>query len=191
MGFGAQNSNDNSAIFTFSSGENTYLFTGDASHKNSSGSTAGYCGELAFINSLTIEDKQALSKITVYLAGHHGSDNSSSADLFKVINPEFIVVSVSKDNEYGHPSMDMLERAKKSTNLKSDFLVCTDDYGTIVFSEFNGKLCYASYKTDERNERMISYELLASIIYVAIVVIVFCIRPRKKAETKIIDTAQK
>lgn len=191
MGFGAQNSNDNSAIFTFSSGENTYLFTGDASYKNSSGSTAGYCGELAFINSLTIEDKQALSKITVYLAGHHGSDNSSSADLFKVINPEFIVVSVAKDNEYGHPSMDMLERAKKSTNLKSDFLVCTDDYGTIVFSEFNGKLCYASYKIDERNERMISYELLASIIYVAIVVIIFCIRPRKKAETKIIDTAQK
>ena len=191
MGFGAQNSNDNSAVFTFTSGENTYLFTGDASCKNSSGSTAATCGELAFVNSLTVEDKEALKKVTVYLAGHHGSNNSSSADLFKVINPEFVVVSVAKENDYGHPSMDVIERAKKTTNLKSDFLVCTDDYGTIVFGEFEGKLCYASYKVDARNDRMISYELLATIIYFVIVVVMFCIRPRKKAETKIIDTAKK
>ena len=191
MGFGVQNSNDNSAIFTFSSGNDTYLFTGDATCKNSSGETSLTCGELAFVDSLTIEDKEELSKVTVYLAGHHGSDSSSSAELFKVINPEFIVISVAEENEYGHPSMDMIERATKTKNLKPDFLVCTDDYGNIVFGEFDGGLCYASYKVDGRNDRMISYELFATILYVAVVIVIFCVKPRKKAETKVIDTAEK
>lgn len=191
VGFGANNSNDNSAIFTFTYGEDSYLFTGDASYKDSSGDVQSSSGEMMFLNSLTVVEKQELSKVKVYLAGHHGSDNSSSAELFKIINPEFVVISVAKSNDYDHPSKDMLERVAKSKNLEVDFLVCTDDFGTLVFSTVDGDVCYASYKVDNRNDRMISYELFATIIFIAIVVVIFCIRPCKKPETKIIDTTEK
>lgn len=47
----------------------------------------------------------------VYLASHHGSDGSSSAEFLEAVSPEAVVISVGKDNQYGHPSARVLDDA--------------------------------------------------------------------------------
>jgi beta-lactamase superfamily II metal-dependent hydrolase len=42
--------------------------------------------------------------------GHHGSKNGSSAAFLEKVSPEYAVISVSKDNNYGHPTKDALTR---------------------------------------------------------------------------------
>ena len=187
MGFGVNSSNDNSAIFTFTCGTQSYLFTGDASFDTETSSGA----ELVFVRSLTVEEKQKLANVTVYLAGHHGASTSSSSALLKLINPKFVVVSVGEGNDYGHPHKDALDRISNTSNLEPDFLICTSTYGSVVFAEFNGRLFYASYKIDKHNEKVISYELCATIIYVCVVIVVFSVKPKKSAEGNFIDTKEK
>ena len=41
---------------------------------------------------------------------HHGSKTSTSNELFKMIDPKVALISVGKDNYYGHPSLDVIER---------------------------------------------------------------------------------
>lgn len=67
--------------------------------------------------------------ITVYKAGHHGSKTSSSELLLSYIQPEYTVISAGKDNRYGHPNSETLERLQKY----SDTILSTIDRGTISF----------------------------------------------------------
>jgi competence protein ComEC len=63
----------------------------------------------------------------VFKAGHHGSKGSSSAELLAAIRPSIITISVGADNNFGHPSPQMLQRAADigATVLR------TDELGTI------------------------------------------------------------
>lgn len=72
----------------------------------------------------------SLSKnITVYKAGHHGSNTSSGETLLTYIKPEYSIISAGKDNRYGHPSGEALERLKKY----SKEIISTIDHGNITF----------------------------------------------------------
>ena len=44
------------------------------------------------------------------IAGHHGSDNSTSRMLLEEISPEICVISVGEHNRYGHPGEETLHR---------------------------------------------------------------------------------
>jgi competence protein ComEC len=44
---------------------------------------------------------------------HHGSKTSSSEDFLKEVSPEIAVISVGKDNSYGHPTQEVLENLNK------------------------------------------------------------------------------
>lgn len=46
----------------------------------------------------------------IYVAAHHGSRYSSSEEFLKNIKPENIIISCGKDNSYGHPHDEALER---------------------------------------------------------------------------------
>ena len=46
----------------------------------------------------------------VYVAAHHGSRYSSSEEFLTNIKPENIIISCGKDNSYGHPHDETLER---------------------------------------------------------------------------------
>jgi competence protein ComEC len=39
---------------------------------------------------------------------HHGSENALNEGLYKRRNPKYAVVSVGKDNMYGHPHAELL-----------------------------------------------------------------------------------
>ena len=51
-----------------------------------------------------------LSQVEVLVAGHHGSDTSTSQALLDAIRPELALISVGKDNSYGHPALEVLDR---------------------------------------------------------------------------------
>jgi competence protein ComEC len=68
-------------------------------------------------------------QVTIYKAGHHGSKYSSGEQLLSYIRPEYAVVSAGKNNKYGHPNNETLERLKKYAHQT----ISTIESGTISF----------------------------------------------------------
>ena len=61
------------------------------------------------------EELQALhiNKVTVFKAAHHGSRNATSMELLEQLQPELTVISCGRDNRYGHPHEELIERLQK------------------------------------------------------------------------------
>lgn len=67
----------------------------------------------------------------VLKAAHHGSNNSNSWDFLKFYSPKEIVISAGKDNKYGHPSPEVLKRAK-ALNIKIENLINSKSYEILI-----------------------------------------------------------
>lgn len=67
--------------------------------------------------------------ITVLKVGHHGSKTSSSDAFINYLKPSYSILSVGKDNRYGHPATSTVEILKEY----SDNVMSTIDYGSITF----------------------------------------------------------
>ena len=48
----------------------------------------------------------------------HGSKTSSGKEFINEINPKYSVISVGKNNRYGHPNKEVLENLKKSKRIR-------------------------------------------------------------------------
>lgn len=70
-----------------------------------------------------------LPKLDLLVVGHHGSQSSTSFELLSQTQPAGAVISVGKDNYYGLPDREVLERLK----LFGVRIWRTDKHGTIVF----------------------------------------------------------
>ena len=66
-------------------------------------------------------------KATVLKVPHHGSKTSSTQEFLNAVNPRVALIGVGKNNTFGHPNSDVLERLKKS-GIK---LFRTDEDGEI------------------------------------------------------------
>ncbi len=49
----------------------------------------------------------------VLKVGHHGSRTSTASDFLFAVSPEFAVIQAGKDNRYGHPHKETIERLEK------------------------------------------------------------------------------
>ena len=87
MTLAAINENNSSIILRIEYGSTSFLFTGDA--------------EIDEERSV-VESQQVLQS-TLLKVGHHGSYTSTSEEFLKAVNPEFAVISVGANNDYGHP----------------------------------------------------------------------------------------
>ncbi len=67
-----------------------------------------------------ILSKYNLSNINILKVGHHGSNTSSSKQFINKVNPIYSVISVGKNNWYGHPNEEVLEILKNSTIYRTD-----------------------------------------------------------------------
>ena len=104
-----ENTNDYSAVVKVVYGDTSYLFTGDAEE---------------FSENLITDDVNA----DVLKVGHHGSSTSTSTEFLKKVSPSSAVISCGKDNSYGHPHSETLQKlADMGTAVYR-----TDELGTIV-----------------------------------------------------------
>ena len=78
--------------------------------------------------------KYNLSNIDVLKVGHHGSKTSSSRTFIDEINPKYSIISVGKNNRYGHPNKEVLN------TLEDSKIYRTDQDGSIIFKIKNNKL---------------------------------------------------
>ncbi len=77
-------------------------------------------------------------KADVLKVGHHGSDSSSSLDFLTLVQPQYAVISVGKDNDYGHPhgaTLNALQEvgAKVFRTDRDGTILCTTDGEKIIF----------------------------------------------------------
>ena len=78
--------------------------------------------------------KYNLENIDVLKVGHHGSKTSSGEMFIDEINPEYSIISVGKNNRYGHPNDSILD------NLEESKIYRTDQDGSIMFKIKKNKL---------------------------------------------------
>ena len=112
------NENDNSSVIYFNYFNYKFLFMGDA----------GIMREKAIL------DIYKLDNIDFLKIGHHGSKTSSSKEFIDKINPNYSIISVGKNNRYGHPNKEV------SNNLSNSKIYRTDQDGSIMFKIKNNKL---------------------------------------------------
>ena len=105
------NENDNSNVIYTELDGYKFMFMGDA----------GVEKEKDILN------KYNISGIDVLKIGHHGSKTSSSKEFINEINPNYSIISVGKNNRYGHPNKEVLN------NLSDSKIYRTDQDGSIMF----------------------------------------------------------
>ena len=72
-----------------------------------------------------IIEKYNLKNIDVLKVGHHGSKTSTDESFINELTPKYSIISVGKNNKFGHPNIETLNTLKKSKILR------TDELGTI------------------------------------------------------------
>ena len=93
-----------------------------------------FMGDAGVDKEKDILDKYNISNIDVLKVGHHGSKTSSSENFINDMNPEYSIISVGKNNRYGHPNKETLY------NLDNSKIYRTDEGGSIMFRINNKKL---------------------------------------------------
>ncbi len=73
-------------------------------------------------------EEYSIPDIEVLVAGHHGADTSTGLELLHFTKPEVAVISVGKDNLYGHPHSATIKRLSNMGCL----IRRTDREGTII-----------------------------------------------------------
>lgn len=98
------NENDNSNVVYFNYNNIKFLFMGDAGINREK----------------DILKKYSLEKIDFLKVGHHGSNTSSGEEFINNINPKYSLISVGKNNRYGHPKDSVLNTLNDSKIYRTD-----------------------------------------------------------------------
>ena len=101
-----------------------------------------FTGDISSETEAILIEEGLLSPVWLYKAAHHGSKHSNSSDLLEVITPENAVVSCSKTNVYGHPSMDTIERLLDS----GADIYYTMDVGQVTLQYKKGQIVIYEFK---------------------------------------------
>jgi len=107
-----ESKNNESIVLKATYGEKSFIFTGDAEE---------------------LSEKEILAKgynisADLLKIAHHGSNSSTSDNFLNAVNPKYAVISVGKNNDYGHPKENIMGKLKKR-NIP---VYRTDESGTII-----------------------------------------------------------
>ncbi len=94
--------NQASLVFTVNINGYTFLYTGDTTIEV----------EEVLINKSNV-------KADVLKVPHHGSDTSSSIEFVTAVNPKYSIFSYGKDNSYGLPNKEVMNRYTMSINYET------------------------------------------------------------------------
>lgn len=98
------NENDNSNVIFTKLNNYKFLFMGDAGVEKEK----------------DILKKYNLKNIDFLKVGHHGSNTSSSKHFINQIEPKYSLISVGKNNRYGHPKEEVLNNLEQSKIYRTD-----------------------------------------------------------------------
>jgi competence protein ComEC len=107
--------NSSSLVLKMSFGQIDFLLTGD--------SPISVEKELAKAGTVPPLASEVLQ------VGHHGSKSSTSEEFLQAVSPKIAVIQVGRDNRYGHPNAEVLERLVKY-GIR---VMRTDEAGDIKF----------------------------------------------------------
>lgn len=105
--------NDDSLVLHLAYGRSSVLLEGDAEAPS----------ERAMLAS------GLLTPVTLLKVGHHGSKTSSTPEFLAAITPQDAVVSVGRDNTFGHPRTEVIQRFADADT----WLFRTDEFGLTTF----------------------------------------------------------
>jgi len=111
----AKDNNSNSIVSKLIFGENSFLLTGDIPDSEENN-----------LNDI---------KTKVLKVSHHGSKNSTTENFLEKVKAEKAIISAGKNNRYGHPAEEVLERLN-NFNIE---VLRTDEWGDINFVCQNSK----------------------------------------------------
>ena len=115
--------NDNSLVLYFKIANYSFLYMGDASKKVEEDILKNYDIQTFFLK-----------------VGHHGSNTSSSKDFIDKIKNKYAIISVGKNNSYGHPNIETLK------NLSNSKVYRTDDDGSVAIKINKNNYFLKTYK---------------------------------------------
>lgn len=118
--------NDASIVLRIDFGDNSFLFTGDATSE---------------------VEKKLINKnidVDVYKVAHHGSRYSNSKTFLNKVSPKYAIISCGKDNSYGHPHNEVI----KKLNDNNIEIYRTDEKGTILITSDGKNINIKNFNTN-------------------------------------------
>ncbi len=93
--------NNNSMVAKLNYNQFSMLFTGDIE---------------AIAEKQMLQEKKTKAdlKATILKVAHHGSKSSSTKEFLEAVAPEFALIGVGKNNTFGHPNNEVLERLEQT-----------------------------------------------------------------------------
>lgn len=122
-GTNVEDNNKTSIVVKLVYGDTSFLLMGDATVEVEA--------------SLLVQSVFSLAA-DVLKVGHHGSKDSTSLEFVKLVKPEYAVISVGKDNRFGHPS----RRVTKNLDEVGAVILRTDEVGDVLFRSDGTKVTY-------------------------------------------------
>ncbi|MDO5725418.1 MAG: DNA internalization-related competence protein ComEC/Rec2 [Tissierellia bacterium] len=141
--------NDRSMVILMSFGNRKALFTGDIS------------------KTVEYEILEELPEVDIFNTPHHGSASSTSDEILDKTKPKYAIISVGRNNSYGHPAGEVLDRLK----YRKIEILRTDTDGAIRF-QLNDDLDYITAQgKGQFNYRELFSKIIESCFYMPIVIL--------------------
>lgn len=98
-----------------------------------------FMGDASINTEKDIMNNYDIGDVFILKVGHHGSKTSSSEEFINIVNPKYSIISVGKNNKFGHPNKEVLD------NLSNSKIYRTDIDGSIMFKIKKDKLRIETY----------------------------------------------
>ncbi len=104
--------NNNAMVMKLRYGKFSMLFTGDIEEVAEE--------KILDFYKEKIENGEAILKSDVLKVAHHGSKTSTTQKFFEKVSPEICLIGVGKNNMFGHPTEEVLERISGTKIYRTD-----------------------------------------------------------------------
>lgn len=98
-----------------------------------------FMGDASINTEKDIMNNYDIGDVFILKVGHHGSKTSSSEEFINSVNPKYSIISVGKNNKFGHPNKEVLD------TLNDSKIYRTDQDGSIMFKIKKDKLRIETY----------------------------------------------
>ena len=95
---------------------------------NENGISGIFTGDIGSETEKELLSMDVTRDVTFYKVAHHGSNNSNTEDFLEELSPELALISCGRENSYGHPGKDAVERIEEA----GCEIFCTMESGQIT-----------------------------------------------------------